>query len=704
MSAPLLIEIGCEEIPAGGIAGAAESLGRRIVAILDQAGLAHGDASAWGGSRRLAVRVEAVEGRQADREETVLGPPARAAFAGDGSPTAAAVGFARKHGIPPGGLVAVRTDKGEYSAFRRTVRGRSVGEVLGAGLEQAVGGMSFPKTMRWGEGAHRWVRPVHWLVALHGGEVLPLALFGIEAERHSRGHRFLSPGAVRIADAGVYAAELERAFVLADPAARRGTLARQLAAAAAAEGGEIVEDERLLEEVADLVEWPGVVTGRFAAGYLDLPREVLVATLRHHQKAFSVQRDGRLLPVFLAVANTDRDPAGHVRRGNEWVVGGRLEDARFFWGEDGKTELASRVARLDGIVYHEKLGTYREKAERVAGLAGALARQLGLPEEEKAAAERASLLCKADLLTGLVAEFPELQGVVGGLLLRREGVDERVAAAVYEHYRPRGPDDDPPATELGAVLSVADKLDAVASLLAAGERPTGSRDPFGLRRATAGIFRIACERSWGVSIGALWELSALATGGEQRSEIFAYLEQRLGDFLRERGFTLHEIDAVLQAGGGTAAAALPLGDVLARLEAVRAVRERADFRKLVELTKRASNILRQTAALIERSTDAGWAPGAAIAPAGAARRLEETIGREEPAIRTAADRRAYAEVLDRLAGFAEPVAAFFDEVLVVDPEDPQGTYQRHDLLARLGSLLTRYFDIRELPGDADRRP
>jgi glycyl-tRNA synthetase beta chain len=491
MKAPLLIEIGCEEIPARMIPAAASDLAARTGAILDQAGLAHGAVSSWGGTRRLAVRIDDVEARQADRSEQVLGPPASAAFDAGGKPTSAAAGFARKQGVAPEALRRIETEKGVYAGFQRDVAGRSVGEVLASTFPAAVAAMAFPKTMRWGSGAHRWVRPVHWLLAIHGGDVLPIELFEVRAGGSSMGHRFLAQGAVKIADPGAYAGALRAAFVLADPDERRKALSRRLAEAAAAAGGELVEDASLLEEVVDLVEWPGVVAGRFDDRFLDLPREILVTTLRHHQKSFSVQRGYKLLPVFLSVANTDRDPAGHVRRGNEWVVSGRLEDARFFWDEDRRTPLSARLETLRRVTFHQKVGSYADKAERVANLAAEIARRVGLDDQRDIAVARdAGRLAKTDLVTGLVGEFPELQGIAGGLLLRGEGSDPAVADGVYEHYKPVGPEDGVPSSVTGAIVSLADKLDTVAALTAVGEAPTGSRDPFGLRRA-ANIHRQA---------------------------------------------------------------------------------------------------------------------------------------------------------------------------------------------------------------------
>jgi glycyl-tRNA synthetase beta chain len=696
---PLLLEIGCEEIPARMIAEATAELERRVLRILDEAGLAHGACVAWGGPRRLAVQVDAVAEKQPERDETVLGPPASVAFDAAGQPTRAAVGFATRQGLAPAALQRVETEKGVYAGFRRRAAGRSLDALLGETLAPAIEAMPFPKTMRWGDGTARWVRPVHWLVALHGARVLPLALLGVTASGRSCGHRFLSDGAVEIGHAGRYVAALESARVVADPLERRRRLETALAAAARRVGGQPVSDPELLAEVADLVEWPGVVEGAFDPAFLALPRELLVTTLRHHQKCFSVQSaDGELLAAFLAVANTDRDPCGHVRRGNEWVVGGRLEDARFFWDEDRELPLAARTGRLAGVTFHARRGSFADKAARVTVAARRLAQRLALAESDVEQAAAAAGLAKADLVCGLVGEFPELQGVVGGLLLREEGADPRVSMAVYEHHRPAGPADPLPASEIGAVVSAADKLDTLAELLAAGERPTGSRDPLGMRRAANGLLRIALERGWPLS---LTELSEIPGAGGP--ELAAFLHERLLGYLREDGYSTNEIQAVLRPRCRPDEALLrELPDLAARLAAIETVRGREDFRRLVQLTERVDNILTKNAeriaeiAAADPAADPRETAPAAIALAGL---LRERAGE----VQGCADARRYHEIVEILAQFIGPVDRFFQEVLVIDPHDPGATRARGELLAALRTVLTSHFDIRELAGEAERR-
>lgn len=696
MSAPLLLEIGCEEIPARMIRGAAADLAARVAEILDGAGLAHGPAVGWGGSRRLAVRVDAVPERQPDREEQVLGPPVKAAFAADGSPTPALLGFARKQGIDVALLAPVETERGAYAGFRRNVPGKPLDEVLQGAFPRAVEGMSFPKTMRWAEGKHRWVRPVHWLLALHGARPLSLALFGVQAEPASRGHRFLAAGPVPVPTVETYAGALEGARVVVETAERRERIEALLRAAADAEGGSVVEDAPLLDEVADLVEWPGVVVGRFDPGFLELPREILVTTLRHHQKAFSVTREGSLLPLFLSVANTDRDPKGHVRRGNEWVVGGRLTDARFFWEEDRARTLRARLPELERVQFHKEAGSYARKSERVAGIAGTLAALLdeeGIKIASAGEIREAVAFAKADLVTSLVGEFPELQGIVGGLLLSAEGAGARVCTAVAEHYRPAGQGDRIPETPLGCLLSLADKLDTLHVLVRAGERPSGSKDPFGLRRAANAICRILLETRWPLSLRALW-----ASAGEDAAT-WTFLEERLALFFLDRGFSQSEVRAVLQANGGAAALQAALSDLEARLQAVREQRESADLARMAELTKRIANIGPQAAKMIADWSGFRPTPGY-LDPVPASAALREEVRSASSEVAELARRGDYRALVARLGSLAGPVARFFDDVLVLDAKDRDATHHRAALLHELRALLTSSFDLTQLGGEA----
>jgi glycyl-tRNA synthetase beta chain len=695
--APLLIEIGCEEIPARMIRAAADDLGVRLRNILEQTGLGHGATTVWCGPRRLAVRLDDVEAAQSDGEELVLGPPADIAWTADGRPTRAAEGFANKQGIDPAQLERRATDKGEYVGFVRRVRGRPVGELLADRLPRAVEAMSFPKTMRWGVGRWRWVRPVHWVLALHGDRVLELELFGVRAGGWSMGHRFLSPGRSIVEHPDRYVEVLGQAHVIADPAVRRRRLTDALHRTAETLGGRLVDDEALLREVADLVEWPGTVAGRFDEGYLDLPRELLVTTLRHHQKCFSVQSAaGELLAAFVAVSNTDRDPRSHVRRGNEWVIGGRLEDARFFWNDDRKTRLVDRSPQLAGVVFHAKGGTYADKARRLEELAGGIASLLQMDRDGVDRCRRAAALAKNDLVSDTVGEFPELQGRVGGLLLLAEGEAESVGRAVYSHYQPTGTDDPIPPSPEGCVVSLADKLDTTCRLLAAGERPRGSKDPYGLRRAANGILRILVETGWPICLQELLELLAGDAGTA------AFLRDRLVGFFRERDFTINEIQAVIRPRvSENEVLSWPLADFVARLEAIQTVRGRADFRSLVKLTERVDTIVVKNVEVVKTISADG--PSTFEETHDTAIRLQGLVDESALHMDEQSHSAAYAGIVTSLARFVDPVEQFFADVLVIDKKNPAATRWRYGLLSRLRDLLTRYFDIRELAGQAKRR-
>jgi glycyl-tRNA synthetase beta chain len=501
-------------------------------------------------------------------------------------------------------------------------------------------------------------------------------------------------------DADAYEAALESACVVVDPGVRRERILAELQASAERAGGRLVEDHELLDEVADLVEWPGVVTGAFDPVFLDLPRELLVTTLRHHQKCFTVQSpDDELLPAFLGVANTDRDPGGHVRRGNEWVVGGRLEDARFFWNEDRRTPLVELSSKLEGVVFHARVGTFGDKARRMEAIAAELAGRLDLDDETSDACLRAALLAKNDLVTSTVGEFPELQGQVGGLLLQAEGEPDDVAHGVYDHYRPAGPDDRLPAGVVGCVVSVVDKLDSLAELIRVGERPKGSRDPLGLRRAAGGVFRIVIESAWPLCLQDLFDLA-----GVRGPDFTVTMQRMFENLLRERGATSNEILAVLRPRISEYEHLMwPLHDIAARLEAMGTVRARPDFERLADLTKRVDNILSKDSdvarSVLEQSPDlTGYEEQAE-----AAVQLEEIGARLSAEMITLARRREYGSIVNLLAELVDPVERFFTEVLVLDPDQPRATRYRLELLSGLREILTRTFDIRELAGQADRR-
>ncbi|WPD18906.1 glycine--tRNA ligase subunit beta [Thermaerobacter composti] len=491
----LLVEVGCEEIPAADCAEARRQLAERAGTVLAEAGLPYELVRALGTPRRLTLVVKGLAARQASRESWVRGPARAVAYGPDGQPTRAALGFARAQGVAVDDLVVRETPQGEYVFARKVEEGRPAAAVLAETLPGILGGLEFRRTMRWGAGEHRFVRPVHWLVALLGEEVLPFAFAGVQAGRVSYGHRFLHPGPVELASASEeeYRRRLADAYVVVDPEERRERIVEQARAAAAAVGGEVEVDPELLAEVVDLVEYPTAFVGSFAEGMLELPRDVLVTTMKVHQRYFPVRRPGesRLLPHFVAVRNGDERHLDTVRRGNERVIGARLADARFFFQQDLRRRLADRVPDLERVSFLPDLGTLLDKTRRLERLVAWLAERLGLPAAEREHAVRAARLAKADLVTAMVYEFPELAGRMGREYALRDGEPPAVAEALAEQYLPRGGDDDElPSTWPGLLLATADRADTLAGCFAAGLEPTGSQDPYGLRRAAVGLLRL----------------------------------------------------------------------------------------------------------------------------------------------------------------------------------------------------------------------
>ncbi|HFA59662.1 MAG TPA: glycine--tRNA ligase subunit beta, partial [Rhodospirillales bacterium] len=490
----LLIEIGTEELPPKALRRLSGALAEGIREGLEKAGLGFGDLKPYASPRRLAVLVADLAEAQPDREELRRGPALAAAFDDDGCPTKAAEGFARSCGVAVEALERLETDKGAWLAYRLKQQGRPTTELVPDILDNALKRLPIPKRMRWGSLDVEFVRPVHWVVLLFGDEVIETEVLGVRTGRESRGHRFHHPGPLYIGEPGAYAPVLEtEGRVVADLDARREAIRGQVIEAGRRLGGEALIDEDLLEEVTALVEWPVAVAGSFEERFLEVPAEALISTMQDHQKYFPVvDGEGRLLPHFITISNIDsRDPE-QVRLGNERVIRPRLSDAAFFWEQDRKRPLADRVEQLGDMIFQKKLGTLLDKSRRVSGLAGHIA---SLIEGDPALAERAALLAKCDLLTQMVYEFPELQGIMGRYYARHDGEPEEVAEALDEQYMPRFAGDELPRTRTGMALALADRLDTLVGIFAIGQAPTGDKDPFALRRAALGVLRILIERN-----------------------------------------------------------------------------------------------------------------------------------------------------------------------------------------------------------------
>lgn len=708
MSAPrgpvFLLEIGTEEIPDRFLAEAQEGLRQALAAALEPLALALPDAAwrSWSTPRRLAVAVGPVRLRQEDREEWVTGPPSRAAFDADGRPTRAAEGFARGLGLEPEALQRVQTAKGEYVAARRFVPGRAAAELLGGAAAEAVAGLHFPKMMRWGTVPLRFVRPIRWMVALLDEEIVPLEIAGVRSGRTSRGPRHAGSPAVEIRRGADYAAALRAAGVMADPGERRERIVAGLAAAGRSAGGDAIADHGLLEMLVHMTEQPAVIAGSFAPEFLSLPREVLVTAMRHHQRYFSVAADGALCPAFLAVLDRPDDPAGLVRRGHEWVLRARLSDARFFWQEDRKRPLEARGEHLARVIFQEKLGTYAEKVARLERLLPDLAAWLSLPAGSIAAARRAVTLAKNDLSTEMVKEFPELQGVMGGIYARADGEPAAVAEAIAEHYRPAGSGDDLPGSDAGRLLALADRLDTLAGTFAVGLEPTGTRDPYALRRAGLAVVRLLSELPWFLSLQRA--VAAALAGyppeirgsGEAAPRLVAFLQERARQAAQGAGHRYDSVAAVL------AVQADDPRDAALRLKALTALRaepaHESAFLALAASFKRIRNL--------SSGEEAGEVDPGALAEA-PEKLLHEALARVEQEVEGRVGARDYLGGLEAIASLRPAVDAFLggsrqEGVLVLAPE-ARLRRNRLALLGRAARLFARIADFSEIvvEGGAD---
>lgn len=733
MDRELLIELGTEEIPASWLPALTAGFGTAIETSMRAVRLGiDGAVETYSTPRRLTVRIGRVAERQSDLEEVITGPPVSAAFGPDGQPTPAAIGFARKQAVEVSALerLDVPEKKGTYLAVRRHHRGRAAVDVLPEVLGLALRGLSFPRLMRWdalledGKGELPFGRPIRWIVFLFGGRVVPFTIFRtpdaqgglvqeVRAGALTYGHRFRSttgrPGrSIKIKSFDDYRKRLAEHFVVLERDERHSRIGRELDVEARRRGGRVATalvGQSLLQEVPDLVEYPFVISGQFADEFLALPEEVLTTTMIHHQHFFPVLNDqGRLLPVFLAVLNTEPERPEIVSRNLERVVTARLRDARFFWDADRKGRLDGFIDRLDTVLFHKKLGSYRAKAERLERLASWIcAEQLGRPESSDLAGE-AAWLCKADLATDMVRELTELQGLMGGIYAREDGQPEAVWKAIYHHYLPVGVEaDQPPNREqLGdaavtwAAVSLADKLDTLVGMFAAGERPTGSRDPYGLRRAAQGLVRILMDLpeltgvDRGLAIGPL-VLKASAEfepdSPDWRAALDAFLLERIRYVLESRGADVRNVRAVTYG---------PVGDLrplVARrkAEVLPEFTGTAEFRQLAELFKRVRNIARG----VEAAGDVPAIDTSRLTlPAEIA--LLGQIDEREPVIRRAvAAESGYRDAFSEAARFGPAVATFFDDVLVM-ADDPAVRDARLRLLKRLELVILELADVSEI--------
>ena len=705
MARRLLLEIGCEELPASFVGPALEELAALARAGLAEARLSCDSIRVLGTPRRLALLVEGLADRQEDRTREVLGPAVTVAFDAQGAPTNAAKGFAKGAGVPVESLERARTPKGEYLMARVHDVGAPLAKVLPALLVSWITGIHFPKTMQW-NATGRFARPVRWLVALLDGDVLPLACFGVTAGARSRGHRTLAPGWVEIGRPERYVDALRDAGVIVDPAERRRRIEEELASAVVPIGGRAVEDVDLLDEVTQLVEWPEAVVGSFDSKYLQLPRPVVVTAMRAHQRYFAVERpDGSLLGNFVMIRSGRGDGADQVRRGTQAVLRARLEDARFYWENDLKGGLEAKLELLKGIVWHEKLGSIYDRTQRLGFLVDELARSLA--PNARAAATRAARLCKADLATEMVRsgkEFATLQGIVGAEYAAATGEPENVVRAIREHYLPQGPSDPLPASTEGILLSLADRIEAIVGGLRAGLEVTGSQDPYGLRRAGNGVVRILLEKNLRLDVlevasrlSAFFEKSGIPAD-PKAGDLAGFWAQRLESALEEQGVTHDTAEAVLTVRPGD-----PL-DVLARARALDEIRRGDDFEGLMVGYRRAANLLRTAkpedvagsgSPLAERAENFGEKVEADL-------HLETKMARQAVETLLQGEEPDYPKALRILLGLRMPIDGFFDGVMVM-VDDTVVRRRRLGLLEEVRQAFLRIADFSALPAGAGQK-
>lgn len=690
----LLFEIGTEEIPAKFLARALDELPRLAAARLDEARLAHAGIRALGTPRRIALEVRGLAERQPDLRERVVGPPATAAFDKAGAPTKAAIGFAQKNGVDPASLerAEVEGKKGLYVVATRHVEGKPAAEVLPALLEAVLAAIPWPKSMRWGWGEAAFVRPVHWLVALLGDQVLPVAWGGLSAGRTSRGHRFLAPGPVELARSSDYVEALRRAFVIVDPGARRDTIAAELRRIEGEVGLTVRPDDALLAEVTNLVEYPVAVSGRFDPAYLEVPEEVIVTAMRTHQRYFALaDAAGRLAPGFVTIAGTITRDAQVVAAGNERVLAARLSDAQFFFREDRKRPLEGWARTLDEVVFQARLGTVGQKIQRIVANARAIAAAVG---EDEATVARAAALAKADLATGVVGEFPELQGVMGSHYARLGGEPEPVWRAIEDHYRPRGAGDERPRTTVGAIVGIADRIDTIVGCFAVDLEPTGSADPFGLRRAAIAILSMMLDGDLAgrLRISALIDAArrqlvdqGIAVTDTDVGEIREFFRGRLRGLLVDDGLPAQDVEAAL----GVA------------FDDPRDARLRArDLgvvpREAREVFKRIANIL-DDARMKDIAVTGRVEPARFVAEGNVEWKLFHAFQQIEPRLRDAVHQQDYRRLFGLLVELQPAVASFFDRggVMVMDP-DASLRDNRLSLLTHVLSPFAAVADFRHL--------
>lgn len=684
MSADFLFELGTEELPPVALKSLITALASAVEESLAKTGLGHKGIKSYASPRRLAILIKDLADTTPVKEVTVWGPPAKIAFDADGKPTKAAQAFADKNGLSLAQLTTENDGKADKLVARQQAGGEQATDLLGHIFSEALTRLPIPKRMRWGASRTEFVRPVHWLVMLYGEDVVDAEILGLKAGRESRGHRFHHNQPISLKSAADYLASLREAYVLADMAERRTLIVEQINQQASQIGGTAVIDEDLLDEVTALVEWPVALTGKFEERFLKVPAEALISSMAEHQKYFHVvDENGKLKPNFITLANIESKDPAQVIDGNERVIRPRLSDAAFFFETDKKTPLARQRERLKNIVFQAKLGSIFDKTERIARLAAIIAKQIGA---DAAKATRAGELSKADLVTEMVLEFDKMQGIAGHYYALNDGEDEEVAKALAEQYLPKYAGDKLPETTTGTLVALADRLDTIIGIFGIGQKPTGSKDPFGLRRASLGALRLMVEKNINLDLKALLEEAAAGHGrhiakpDEAVEETLAYMLERFRAWYEEDAIATEVYLAVAAKN-----ISHPL-DINARVLAVNAFARMDEAEALAAANKRVSNILSK----LDREPSGPVNPE--LLREEAEKRLAEAVAAKATAVPPLYQERRYADALAELASLRKPVDDFFDQVMVM-ADDESLRNNRLALLTQLRGLFLQVADI-----------
>lgn len=677
----LLLEIGLEEMPARFVTEASEQLAQKVEQWMNDLNVSYGTIKQFATPRRLSLLVSDVAEKQEDIQEEARGPAKKIALDADGNWTKAAIGFSRGQGASVEDIYFKEINGVEYAFVEKFIKGKETKELLG-GLKSLIEGLSFPKNMRWGSFSLRYVRPIQWLVVMFGNEVVPFEITGIKTGNKTMGHRFIGSEA-SIPEPSMYEEVLNEQFVIADAKKRKALIRKQLSELEQEKNWMIPIDEDLLEEVTNLLEYPTALYGTFEEEYLNLPEEVLVTTMREHQRYFPVKnQDGKLLPYFVTIRNGNRDHLENVARGNEKVLRARLSDANFFYQEDQKLTIDEAIKKLDKIVFHEELGTVGDKVKRVVNLSLKLAERLQLSTEEKKDIERAASIAKFDLVTQLVYEFPELQGIMGEKYARIKGEREAVAVAINEHYMPRHAEDEAPHSTIGAVVGIADKLDTIAGFFSIGNIPSGSQDPYALRRQASGIVQTLLSKKWRISLKELFDFAAEPFAKEEGfyQEWQSFFQMRVKHILQEKGIRYDCIDAVLESS---------IHEINAYVERAEVLKEELgakDFKDVAEALARVVNIAKKGERMDIRDS---------LFQKEEEKKLYEAYVNVREEYNALTVDGNYAQAFERLKELKDVINQYFDEIMVM-AEDEQIRQNRLAQMVHLSDIITSFANMNSI--------